>query len=75
MTTQDDIVAGAEAVLGAVNPAAAAALHGVIAATTALIDLLRKIKADDPALWAAVQSDYKDAVAGFEASVAAHHAD
>lgn len=54
------------------NPAAAAAVGGLVQVGTTLYALLQQVKENDPEMWAAVTADYQDAVAAFEASVKAH---
>lgn len=60
------------AVLSIANPAHAgtvAILKTLLAAGTELYALVEKIKADDPAAWAAVSEDFKEDLAAFRAAV------
>ena len=56
------------------NPGSAAAIGGLVQVGTQLFAMLQQIKANDPEMWAKVSADYRDAVAGFEASVQARKA-
>lgn len=50
------------------NPAAAASIQGLLLIFNQLREGLGAIRDNDPAMWAKVSQNWKDAVAAFEAS-------
>lgn len=50
------------------NPGSAAAIGGLVQVGTQLFALLQQIRANDPAMWEAVRTDFTAALAEFEAA-------
>lgn len=69
---KSQLIQSAEAAITAFNPAIGGTVVALASVATSLVSILNKIKKHDPAAWAAVRADFKGAVEGFEAAVAAH---